>query len=202
MAMMNTLAQEHVDSAALTAGRFAHPGRNIAALGIEPGMNIADFGAGSGAYTLEIAQVLGHAQLAGHVYAVDVQKDLLRRIKTLAQAQKLDTIDVLHGDLEKPGGSKIAEHAVDLVLISNLLFQLEDKKAPVREAARILKEGGRLAIIDWEDSFGGLGPIQAHVFKRESALALSSECGFILEREFPAGAHHYGFIFRKIRSEA
>src|SRR5437588_7612192 len=55
-------------------------------------------------------------------------------------------------DLEKPRASKLADRRADLVLISNLLFQLSDKKAPLKEAWRILKPAGRLAVIDWEDS--------------------------------------------------
>ena len=63
-----------------TAG-FAHPVRNVDALGIEPGQTIADFGSGSGAYVLAIAEKLHNK---GHVYAVDVQQDLLRRTKNEA----------------------------------------------------------------------------------------------------------------------
>ena len=171
---------------------FAHPHRNVAVLGVEPGMKVADFGAGSGAYVLAIAEALGGS---GTVYAIDIQKDLLRRIKSEATRRDFHSVEVIWSDLEIPGSSKIADGILDLVLISNLLFQLGDTHAPLCEAKRILKPNGRLAIIDWSESFGGLGPRRDDVLKKEQAVALAEGAGFDVVREFAAGAHHYGLLF-------
>lgn len=179
-------------AATKTAG-FAHPARNVAALRIEPGMLVADFGSGSGAYVLAIAERL---EKLGHVYAIDIQQELLRRTKNDAHKKGYKNVEIIWSDLEKPGASQLADKHLDLVLVSNLLFQLEDKKAPLKEAARILKPLGRLAIIDWSDSFGGMGPIKKHVVKKETAKQLAEESGFEFVKEFEAGAHHYGLIFR------
>lgn len=178
-------------SALNTAG-FAHPPRNVDALGIMPGMAVADFGAGSGAYVLAIGERL---KGKGHVYAIDVQQDLLRRIKNEAHKRGFKNVEIVWSDLELPGGSKIADKHADLVLISNLLFQLDDKSAVLAEAWRILKPMGRLAIIDWSESYGGLGPIKKHVVKKERAIELAEGAGFRFAAEFDAGAHHYGLIF-------
>ena len=174
-----------------TAG-FAHPENNVGAFGIAPGMTVADFGAGSGHYTLAIAKKLEHK---GHVYAIDVQKDLLGRIRTEAHKHGFKNVETIWGDLEYMGGSKIADKHADVVLISNLLFQLEVKEPPLAEAKRILKRDGRLIIIDWSESFGGLGPIKKHVIKKERAIELAEAEGLRLMDEFPAGEHHYGLIF-------
>lgn len=154
---------------------------------------VADFGAGSGAYALGIAERL---QGAGHVYAIDVQQELLRRIKNEAHRKGLKNLEIIWSDLESPNGSKIAERHVDLVLISNLLFQVERKEAVLEEALRILDMRGALAIIDWSDSYGGMGPHKKEVVKKEKAKQLAESCGFELEGEFDAGAHHYGLLFR------
>jgi ubiquinone/menaquinone biosynthesis C-methylase UbiE len=156
-------------------------------------MKVADFGAGSGAYVHAIADELAGS---GTVYAIDVQKDLLRRIKNDALKRGSHNVEVVWADIEKPGASKIKEHALDLVLISNLLFQIQNHKIPFIEAHRILKKGGRLALIDWSDSYGGIGPIKSHVVSKHEALSLAKHAGFELAREFSAGAHHYGLIFR------
>ncbi len=185
----------HATQRPLDTTGFAHPARNTAALGIEPGMTVADFGSGSGAYVFEIAQALSGS---GVVYAIDVQSDLLRRIHNEAQKRGLKGVEILHGDLERPHGSKLADHSCDVVLISNLLFQLEDKMIPLKEAMRVMRPKGRLAIIDWQESFGGMGPIRGHVVDKKTAHALAADAGFELQREFEAGAHHYGLIFRKV----
>ncbi len=176
-------------------GRFAHPARNVTALGIGMGMKVADFGAGSGAYVFAMAEMLSGS---GSVYAVDIQKDLLRRITNEARRRDLTNVEILWGDLEMPRGSKLNDEALELVLISNLLFQIKDKKAVVAEATRVLRHGGRLAIIDWSESFGGMGPVKEDIVTKEEAYALARAAGLVFAEEFDAGAHHYGLIFRKV----
>ena len=177
------------------AARFAHPRRNVGALAIEPGMSVADFGSGSGIYVLHIAEALANA---GRVYAVDVQRDLLQRLRNEAHRRGFKNVEIIWADLEKPGASKIADHKLDLVLISNLLFQVGDKAIVLREARRILRSHGHLALIDWSKSFGGMGPHKDDVVAKEKALTLAHAAGFELQREFSAGAHHYGLIFRPV----
>ena len=186
----------------LNTANFAHPKRNVAALGIEPGMSVADFGSGSGIYVLHIAEALEHS---GRVYAIDVQRDLLRRVKNEAQRRGFKNVDVIWTDLERAGSSKLADKTLDLVLISNLLFQVENKSAVLAEAWRILKPAGRLVIIDWADpalssqgAFPRIGPDRKSVITKEKTMELAERAGFELQREFPAGAHHYGLIFRLV----
>jgi ubiquinone/menaquinone biosynthesis C-methylase UbiE len=180
---------------ALNTAGFAHPARNVDFLGVDQGMTVADFGSGSGAYVLAIAERL---KGSGHVYAVDVQQELLRRIKNEAHKRGYKNVEIIWSDLEKPGGSKIADRHADLVLISNLLFQVEEKKALFIEAWRILKPTGKLAVIDWSDSFGGMGPVKKEVVKKETALELARANGFEALGEFKAGAHHYGLMLRPV----
>lgn len=132
------------------------------------------------------------------MYAVDIQKDLLRRTYNEAHRRGLKNIKVLWGDLEAKAGSKLADDSVDLVLISNLLFQVENKTAVVREAARIVRPGGHVAVIDWTDSFGGMGPASDAVFPAAEVKHIASDIGLSYKNDFLAGAHHYGLIFSKI----
>lgn len=173
---------------------FSNPEENIKALGIYEGMNIADFGAGMGAYTIPLAEKVGET---GRVYAVEVQKEFLANIKSAAHARGLSNVEVLWGDIERLGGTKIKDGAVDAVVVSNVLFQADDKQGLVREARRILKTGGKLLLIDWGDSFSNLGPTSAMVVKKDAARALFEAEGFVLKNEVPVGEHHYGFVMLK-----
>ncbi len=172
---------------------FAHPKRVVSGFGLEPGMKVADFGAGSGAYVLAIADWLNNS---GTVYAFDVQKDLLTRVKNDAHRAGYRNVEVIWADLEVVGSTKLVSHHVDLVVVSNLLFQLEDKLPPLVEAHRILKPRGKLVIIDWSESFGGLGPIRDHVVAEDAAREFAKDAGFEFLHEVPVGAHHYGLMFR------
>ncbi|MCK9344925.1 MAG: class I SAM-dependent methyltransferase [Candidatus Pacebacteria bacterium] len=178
----------------MEVSNFTDPVQVIGALGVYEGMIVADLGCGVGAYTLPIAEKVGES---GRVYAVEVQKDFLINIKTEAAARGLKNIELLWGNIENLGGTKIKDDGVDAVIISNVLFLAEDKKGLLREARRILKTGGKLLLIDWSDSFNNLGPSPEMVVTKDEARALCEAEGFVLKDEVPAGEHHYGFIFLK-----
>jgi arsenite methyltransferase len=162
-------------------------------LGIEPGMIVADFGTGSGAYALAVGEALTGS---GKVYAVDVQKDLLRRLANEAVQKKITNVEIIWADLEMSHASKLADQSVDVVIISNLLFQLVDKMPPLREAHRILKKTGRLALIDWNDSYRGLGPASEDIVTKDAAVAYATRAHLALQKEFVPGVHHYGLILK------
>lgn len=175
---------------------FSHPQHNIEQLGISDGAVVADLGAGSGFYALAAARAVAPT---GRVYAIDAQRDLMERLKKEAQRLHLRNIEVLSGDLERLGGSKIRESSCDVAIASNVLFMVEDKKSFLLEARRILKPSGRLLLVDWTASFSGMGPHADHVVYKEDAMKLALAAGFAFDREIHAGAHHYGIIFRKSR---
>lgn len=176
---------------------FVQPSRIISQLPIKEGMRVADFGAGSGVYTLALAEAVG---VAGHIFAVDVQQDLLLRIRNTAVRDNRHNIDIVWGNVESKDGSKIAASSLDMVLVSNMLFQAEHRDAVLVEAKRILVPGGLAVIIDWSDSggSGAIGPHEDHLVTKEAALALVSRNGFALVREFDAGSHHYGLVVKRI----
>lgn len=172
---------------------FAHPSRNVLYFGIEAGMSVADFGAGSGHYVWPMAEALG---AGGQLFAIDVQQDLLKRILSETRRRGLKNVKVIWADLEQPKASKLADRSLDFVLVSNLLFQLEDKSSALREAKRILKPSGRLVGIDWNDSYGMMGPHKKDVVTKVAGRELIRASGFEPVREFPAGAHHWGLVAR------
>lgn len=173
---------------------FSDPDKNIEQFELQSGARVADFGVGTGFYALAASRRVGSA---GRVYCLDIQKDLLTRLQESAARFKLDNIEVVWADLEREGGSKLADLSVDAVIVANLLFQIEDKNTFVKEVTRVLKRGGKLLLVDWAGSFGGIGPTQAHVVSKESATSLFESNGLKVEREIEAGAYHWGIIIKK-----
>jgi len=171
---------------------FSDPATNIARLGVTDGMKIVDMGAGSGFYVIELAKKVG---MNGRVYAVDVQKDLLDRIRSNSTTMGLHNVEVVWGDIEKVGGSKLRETIADRVIASNVLFQLEKPEDFVLEIKRLLKSGGKVLVVDWSD-LSPIGP--KTIFSAEKAQMLFEKNGFQLEQSFGAGDHHYGLVFVKI----
>lgn len=173
---------------------FSDPVHNIAQFGLKVGDHVADLGAGTGHHTLEMAKLV---EMPGKVYAVDVQGDLLKELVSRARNEHLVNIIPVVADIEREHGTGISEGALDAALIANALFQVEDKFAFLKEAFRILRDGGELLVIDWSESFGGMGPSEKYVISEDSLMEIAEEVGFEYNRSIGAGEHHYGLIFRK-----
>lgn len=173
---------------------FTNPITNINELGVYEGMVAVDLGAGTGAYTIPLAERVGES---GRVYAVEVQKEFLTNIKDAATARDLKNVEVIWGDIERLGGTKIKDEIADVAVVSNVLFQAEDKGELLREVKRILKPQGKLLLVDWKDSFGNLGPAPDAVVPANIAQGLAEREGFVVKKAFDAGEHHYGFVFYK-----
>lgn len=170
---------------------FSDPSSNLAKLSLTEGMKVADIGAGSGFYTLAAAKQVGST---GRVYAVDVQKDLLERLRGAGSAASLHNIEVIWGNAEKIGGTKIREGLLDRAIASNVLFQVAKPDEFALEIKRILKPGGKVLVVDWSEA-SQLGP--QNVFSSAKAQTLFEKTGFKLDQTFNAGDHHYGFVFSR-----
>ncbi|MDQ5893585.1 MAG: hypothetical protein QG640_597 [Patescibacteria group bacterium] len=172
---------------------FSDPQKNIAELSLADGMKVVDLGAGSGFYTIEAAKKVG---TRGMVYAVDVQQDLLNKIKNSASLVGLHNIEVVWGNIEKIGGTKLREAVADRIILSNTLFQIAvgDRDNLALEAKRLLKSGGKLLVVDW---MGGSPLSPKTVVPQMLAESIFQKAGFQLEKGFDAGDHHYGIIFKR-----
>ncbi|MEK9184621.1 MAG: methyltransferase domain-containing protein [Patescibacteria group bacterium] len=170
---------------------FSDPEKNVAQFGIGHGMQVADLGAVSGFYTIESARKVGGA---GKVYAIEVQKDLLSKLKNNAVHEHLLNVEVILGDIENIGGTHLRDGSIDRAIASNVLFQIEHKDNFCLEIKRILKPGGKVLVVDWSDK-SPLGPktVVSETFVR----SLFEKAGFDFESSISAGDHHYGLIFNK-----
>lgn len=157
--------------------------KTVLEFGFMPGQKVADLGAGAGHYTLPLARVLGPG---GRVYAVDIKEDVLERLYNLGLEQDLDNINIIVGDLESETGTGLVAGWVDGVVLASTLSQIGGKDKVVEESKRILKEGGKVCVVEWQGKFG-----------KEECKTLFTNSGFNLQREFSVDAEHYGLIFQK-----
>ncbi len=149
----------------------------------------ADFGCGSGGWALPLAKILEE----GKVYAVDILEEPISALKSKAKLQKIINIETMLADVEK--GVAIPSETCDLVLMTNLLFECEDKKAVLAEGKRVLKPGGRILVVDWIKD----NPLtkQIEYVSFDEIRNIARGLGLKLEKEFPAGAYHQAVVFSK-----
>jgi ArsR family transcriptional regulator len=136
--------REYFDALAGRFGRQYLPGRSWKALAevllqLMPRMIVADLGAGEGTFS----QLL--ARSAERVIAVDNAEKMIEFGSRLAREHGLANLEFRLGDME---AVPIGDEEADLAFFSQSLHHAQHPERAVREAWRILKPGGRIAILD------------------------------------------------------
>ncbi|MBI2055170.1 MAG: class I SAM-dependent methyltransferase [Candidatus Sungbacteria bacterium] len=173
---------------------FLNPERVVSYFDIPKGGVVADFGAGSGFYSVPLARKVG---AEGKVYAFDILPHAVDQIRSNAKMLRLLQLDAVRADLEAERGSRLKDASTDFVLVASILHQADDKSAVLNEAARILKPGRTMAVIEWDQSPAPGGPPMELRLTQSKVKELANTAGFIMDREFEAGSHHFGILFKK-----
>lgn len=154
-------------------------------------MSAADFGSGSGGWTIPLAKILED----GIVYAIDILETPLSALRGKADLEKIRNIRIIRSNIENQKGSTLPDASVDHVLMTNLLFQCENKKNVLAEGKRVLKKGGRILVVDWAKDNPLTKEIEYVSF--DEIKKIGKELDLKLEKEFEAGAFHQALIFKK-----
>jgi len=165
---------------------FLNPEKILEKLDLNKKMVAADFGCGSGGWAIPLAKKVRW------VFAIDIQEEPLSALRGRMKMEKVFNIDPLRGNVE--GKTTLISESCDLVLMTNLLFQVDDIKKVFEEAKRVLKKGGKILVVDWKES-AEVGPEKR--VSKERIKEIAKEVGFIFEKEFEAGIYHFGLIFSK-----
>jgi arsenite methyltransferase len=121
---------------------WQHPDRVVAELGLQPGDQVADIGAGSGYFTFRLADAVGPT---GRVYAVDVDEEIVRDLEEAARKKGYSNVTVVLGEFADP---LLPDGEIDLVFLCNTYHHLDEQVAYFDRLRVDLKPGGRLAIVE------------------------------------------------------
>ena len=169
---------------------FLNPSKVLNELKLKGNFIAADFGSGSGGWAIPLAKRLKF----GKVYAIDILQEPLSALKSKGEMERVYNIETIRSDVEQKKGSKLPDSSCDLVLLTNLLFEADDKKVIMEEAKRVLKKGGKILVVDWLPE-AAKGPEKR--VSPEEVKKIAEDLGLKLEKEFQAGIFHYGFLFTK-----
>ncbi len=164
--------------------------------GISERMRVADLGCGStGHFVFSIAETIGSD---GVMYAVDILKRNLDNIEHRAKQDNLKQIKTVWSNLEIFQATKIEASSLDAGLLINVLYQSDKRVEMMREAIRLVKKGGSLVIVDWNQSAGQFGPSLEERVNPDNLRTAGERLGLKLIGEFNAGQYHFGMAFQKL----
>ncbi len=170
---------------------FLNPEKFIDKLNLQNDFIAAEFGCGPGGFALVLAKKLDK----GVVYGLDIQEEPISALWGRAKNQGLSNIKTIKCNLEEPQGSTLQDNFLDLVVVSNVLFQTEEKEAMLKEAKRILKPKGKLLAVEWRPE-APFGPQEGRT-SFEEIQKIMRLLEMELVEKIPAGTYHWAALFEK-----
>jgi ubiquinone/menaquinone biosynthesis C-methylase UbiE len=173
---------------------FVDPKLVTGQLAIQLGERVADFGCGAGYFSCAFAERVG---ATGHVSALDILPASLESVMSRARTLGLTNITAKRANLECEGGSTLDPHSLDWVIIKDMLFQNEHKDTIIYEAARVLKPGGQLFVMEWDKDAKFVGPAEGLRVTRQELEQLLAAAGLTVVKPLEVGQYHFGFLAKK-----
>jgi len=163
-------------------------GQLIRGLAIRPGMAVADIGAGSGYHTLRLSPAVG---AGGIVYAEDIVESYISGLRREAATRGMRNIRIVIGTPENP---KLPAGGVDRAVLVHMYAEIENPYALLWNLAPALKPGGRVGVIDLDQSTQNHGvppallkcEFEAVGYKQVSEAPLDAGVGYLAVFAAPA----------------
>ena len=155
---------------------WQRPDQIMDALQLGENSVVADLGAGGGWFTVRLAR---HVGPNGHVYAEDIQPQMIEAIQRRIKREGLNNVTTQLGTADNP---KLPPHALDAVLIVDAYHEVEHPVALLRNVSASLKPTGVIAIVNFKKDGGGPGPSMEERVDPEQVIADARAAGLELRK--------------------
>lgn len=173
---------------------FFDPAKVLAVFGLDRGVqDLVEFGCGYGTFTLAAAGIA-----AGTVHALDIEAEMVAVVQQKCAAAGVANVLTEVRDFVAEG-TGLADNSMDAALLFNILHH-EAPVALMKEALRVLKPNGMLAVIHWNyDPTTPRGPAMEIRPRPEQCSEWGVEAGFRCSEKnrFDLPPYHYGLLFKK-----
>jgi ubiquinone/menaquinone biosynthesis C-methylase UbiE len=165
------------------------------AIALQPGERVADVGAGTGFYTLMMAEAVGHT---GWAYAIEISPKFVEHMVNLFDQRSVNNVTTVMCDDDS---ICLPPQSIDVAFTCDVYHHFEYPDQTLTSIHEALSEGGRLIVIDFERIPGvsrewTLGHVRAGkqtVIEEIQAAGF----GFVAEREIQGFEENYLIEFRK-----
>ncbi|SRR6266404_1526210 len=165
------------------------PADVVAALGLRPGMRVADLGAGTGYFSRYLSAAVG---TGGTVFAVDTEPNLVARLRERAEQEHTANVTPVLASFDDP---RLPAASIDVVLIVDTYHHLDARLGYLTRLRGALKPHGRVAIVEWQAKPLPVGPPLEHKLAREQVIEEMQAAGYRLVAEPPILPYQYVLLF-------
>ena len=163
------------------------PEETLRRIGLTEDSVLCDIGAGTGVFALPAA-ALTH----GTVYAIDISDDMLAIIARKAAQAGISNIQCVK---VTDAGFGVAPGTADIVLMCSMLHGMPDMPQFIKDAAALLKPGGRLAIIEFHYHETPMGPPVSRRILPADLDAMAAAAGLCPADSFILGENFYCAVY-------
>jgi len=168
---------------------YQKPDEVVKALALKPGTVVADVGSGSGYFSLRLAQAVGDS---GRVYAVDVSPDMVLHLTRRVRDAGVRNVQSV---LSAPDDPLLPDASVDLFFICDTWHHIDERGPYIDLMKRMLRPGGRVAIVDFHKRELPFGPPLAMKIAREDLVKEMEAGGLRLAAEHTFLPYQYFLVF-------
>lgn len=158
------------------------------ALGNINGKVLADIGCGTGYYSEDFSKLVGES---GQIFAIDSSPEMIEIL-----APRIKELSNVTSYLSTEEAIPVESSSVDIAVSISSFHEFDNRKDSLKEISRILKDNGKLLIIDFkpEASPPPGPPVEERIPKNEVILTCQ-ETGFKFDNEYEISSIHYCLMF-------
>jgi SAM-dependent methyltransferase len=173
---------------------FFDPAKVLSIFSLDQGVqDLVEFGCGYGTFTLAAAGIAN-----GTVHALDIEPEMVAVVRQKCVNAGIKNVQATVRDFVA-AGTGLDDNSMDAALLFNILHH-DEPTALMKEALRVLKPKGVLAVIHWNyDPATPRGPAMEIRPRPEQCIAWGREAGFLFNERnrYDLPPYHYGLLFRK-----
>ncbi|MFN2426308.1 MAG: methyltransferase domain-containing protein [Candidatus Binatia bacterium] len=171
--------------------QWQKPDHIVDALGLRPGMGVADIGAGTGYFSRRLSVAVGQS---GAVYVVEVEPNLVAHMRDRADAEKTANVVPVLASADNP---RLPPASIDVALFVDAWHHVDARRAYLAVLRRALRPGGRIGVVEWKPGKQPQGPKEEdHKVPRETVIGEMTAGGFELVETPDFLPHQYFLLFR------
>lgn len=165
------------------------PAETLVKAGFQAGMTLCDIGAGSGIFSFPAAKIS-----EDNVYALEISDGMIELLEERKAEYNQKNLVIRKVESEN---LPLEDNLCDMTLMTTVFHEIEDKEMMLKEIKRVLKETGKLFIIEFHKRETPFGPPVEHRISEAETEEIILKNGFMVKEKITLGVNFYGIIFEK-----